>query len=1224
MNHLAVLREVRERGLGLTVSGNDLRLQGPKQRVDAELVGRIRAVKAELIDYLMAAQAAEANSFPLTLLQRAYLIGRSESVEIGNVASHVYHEIDGCWDVDGLESALGQVIARHGMLRTRFTADGLAVTEPAVEARIDRLDLRGEPEASQQATLAALREQRSHRMLPYDRAPMLAVEVTQLADDRMRLHVGHDGLVMDGISMFLFFNDWHRCYLATGADVGTTPAGGGQPSGSGHEGATGHGTNRETDGREADVAGLSFADYVASLTAMRSKAPAQRSRAYWLDRLADLPPHPELPLRTNPSAITQPRFTQYAAGLDAASWSALKARAAAAGLTPTVVLMAAYAETLARWGAGTRFTLTTTVANRPPIHPRIADAIGNFSETLLVEIGIDRSRTFGERAHALQARLRRDLDNRHFSGIEVLRELAQRDNGGDARMPYTFNSTIGYLREDIDASALELFGPEVYTSSQTPQVWLNGFAFEQHGGVVVQFDAVNGLFPDGMIGAMVAGYQSMLDGLLEEGAWSATTFDLLPTEQRARRLAANDTAVPRPDEMLHEAFIAQAARTPDAPAILATSASVSYGELARWAARAAGWLRARHVGRDELVGLIMHRGPEQIVGILASVMAGGAYLPVDADLPSERVRYMLRDGKVRCVLTNTGWQDANGDGIDTLSLDTTCADQASLPDTLPSAVGFEPVDTSGLVKAASGAGTVNPEKTAGRADAAEAAGWRLAGADPDDLAYVLYTSGTTGEPKGVMVSHRSVANVVADCNARFAVGPADRFIGVSAFNFDLSVYDVFGALSAGAAVVLPEAGHGADPEHLLDLCDRFGVTIWNSVPALAGLMAEQAAADGGARLGALRLVMMSGDRIPPALPGALRRVKPSLTLMSLGGPTETTIWNISHPIGDTGDTALSGAAPAGTALSGAAPASTALSGAALISTAAIPYGRPNANNRAYITDADGLDTPDWVTGEICAAGTGLARGYWADPVRTAERFCYDQRRGERLYRTGDLGRYLPDGNIDIAGRSDFQIKVNGYRIEAGEVETRLAAIDVVKEAVVVRQAAARGHRLVAHLVPAGDARPSEEEIRQSLREHLPDYMTPSAVVWHESLPLTRNGKVDRGRLTAIASSAPDSTARTGTAHPGTAHPGTGSQLERELIELWASVLRVPPESVETGSNLHDLGGDSLAAARIFTGVRKRFGVSITLDRLYDVRTVPAMAAFIEAGRAGAAGAAGAA
>jgi acyl carrier protein len=255
-----------------------------------------------------------------------------------------------------------------------------------------------------------------------------------------------------------------------------------------------------------------------------------------------------------------------------------------------------------------------------------------------------------------------------------------------------------------------------------------------------------------------------------------------------------------------------------------------------------------------------------------------------------------------------------------------------------------------------------------------------------------------------------------------------------------------------------------------------------------------------------------------------------------------------------------------------------------------------------------MDAPDWVTGEICAAGTGLARGYWGDPARTAQRFRHDARLGERIYRTGDLGRYLPTGDIEILGRSDFQIKVNGYRIEAGEVETRLVAIDGVRHAVVAREEGVRGDRLVAHLVPAGADRPPEAAIRQALRRYLPEYMVPSTVHWHDALPLTRNGKVDRARLATTAAVAAPSAAH----GRNTAGDTPDSELERQVAELWANVLRMP--DVDARSTFYELGGTSIAAARILTGVRKRFGVTITLDRLPEVETVRAMAAQIGAAR----------
>ncbi len=1125
MSVAELVRDIDARRLSITVEGDDLRLRGDTDRMDADLVGRIRAAKPELIAYLRRREGVR-----LTPLQRGYLFGRGDLVEMGGVASHVYHEIEGSWDIDRLESALRRVVRRHSALRASFLPDGRQIVHDDVPVHIRTRDLRGLPAHMQRDCLDAYRDRWSHRVMPVDRPPLVVAEVHVLADDRMVLHVSHDGLVMDGISMFLFFRAWWRAY------------------------------NGEPEGPEE----LPFADYVEALDRAAGTGPALRSRRYWLDRAEQLAPVPDLPLAANPASIGSPRFTQRLVRLDAATWGELKARAGGYGITPNALLLSAYAQTLAYWGAGESFTVNTTFANRPPIHPRVFDAIGNFSDVLLVEVGIEPGATFEQRARAIQARLRECIENRHYSGVELLAELGRRGATGRARAPYTFNCATGYVHADVDGSALELFGRETFSVSQTPQVWLNAFAMEQHGGLVVQLDGVDALFPEGLLDALAAGYSTLLHRLADADGWTASAFDLRPPDQRRRRELANDTAVAGPGRPLARQFLDRALARPDAPAIITSGGTVTYRDLHRAASHAAAWLRGRGVERDELVGLVMTRGPEQIVGIMATVLAGAAYLPVDATLPERRRGYMLRDGQVRCVLTNLTRGDAAPDGIEVLRLAGTGA-----------GAGQPPVDI-------------------------EPAG----GASLDDLLYVLYTSGTTGEPKGVMVSQRSVANVVADCNARFGVDATDRFFGISAFNFDLSVYDVFGALSAGAAIVLPDHDRAADPEHWLDLCASAGVSVWNSVPAIVALLREQAAARPES-LAALRLVMMSGDRIPPGLPAALLRLRPDLEVISLGGPTETTIWNILYPVrsGDDGSRSL-------------------------------PYGRPNSGNRAYVLDASGLDTPDWVTGEICAAGVGLARGYRGDPARTESRFWTDASRGERLYRTGDLGRYLPDGNIEILGRSDFQIKVNGYRIEAGEVETRLVRLDAVKQAAVVRQAAAHGDRLVAHLAAAGDARPGIEQIRAQLRVDLPDYMIPSAVVWHDALPLTRNGKLDRSRLAAaeVADRAPGSTASavlpvpTGSgATPGPdpdggagdggagAGPVNGGPID-ELAALWAGILRVP--RVAADDSFYDLGGDSLAAARVLTEVRKRFRVTIPLDQIYDVRTVRAMAARVAAATQG--------
>jgi amino acid adenylation domain-containing protein len=307
---------------------------------------------------------------------------------------------------------------------------------------------------------------------------------------------------------------------------------------------------------------------------------------------------------------------------------------------------------------------------------------------------------------------------------------------------------------------------------------------------------------------------------------------------------------------------------------------------------------------------------------------------------------------------------------------------------------------------------------------------------PEDLAYVIFTSGSTGVPKGVMIEHRSALNTVVDVNERFGVGPGDRVLGLSSLSFDLSVYDVFGPLSVGGTLVLPEPESLRDPGRWAELVSVEGVTLWNSVPALLEMLVEHSAEGGD--LGSLRLVLLSGDWIPVRLPERLRSLVPGARVVSLGGATEASIWSIQYPIEEV--------SPEWTS---------------------IPYGRPMVNQRFEVLD-EGLEPcPVWVPGELYIGGVGLSRGYWRDEERTAASFVRHPRTGERLYRTGDLGRWQPDGTIEFLGREDLQVKIQGYRIELGEIEAVLERHPRVKTAAVLALGEPRGHRrLAAWIVPA--------------------------------------------------------------------------------------------------------------------------------------------------------------
>ncbi|MCA1438361.1 MULTISPECIES: non-ribosomal peptide synthetase [unclassified Bradyrhizobium] len=1110
MSAESILRVVAERGLVLLRNGSNLRLEGPRSAIDPALIGLIRSAKSELIEHLRAVARDDGGCIALTPMQASYYYGRQDHFSMGGVSSHVYREIEGVFDAARLEAALAEVVERHGMLRTRFADDAAQVEDSAAECqpvRIAVADLRGLKGADQQAMRDRTRAEMAQQVLPANRSPLIEVRLTILGEANMILHVSHDGLVIDGSSAFLFFEDWRRAYVAT-----------------------------DRPGLR-DALQVSFFDYVRALAASHAAPEYMRARNYWLSQLEKIPPHPQLPLCGNPAAISAPVSVRHGFRIEPERWSALKAQAVRRTLTPNAVLVAAYAEVLSLWGAGERFTLNITLANRLPIHPDIDRVIGNFTDCMLLPIEIDVRADFAERAVAIQTRLREGLDHRQFSGLDVMREIGQRACTGQAvPMPFTFNSTLGAVP---DGSAIAAWGREVYSVSQTPQVWLNAFALESDGALVIQMDSVDALFPAGLVTALTEGYERLLVALAAgDAAWCRIDQGLLPQDQFAQRRAANDTAVAIPPGQPYDRFLQHAAAAPDALAIDCGTRRLSYGELRAGACAVARWLKGNRIGRDDLVGVVMHKGWEQIVAILGVGLAGAAYVPIEAGLPAARLEALLSNGPIRCSLVqDTAMQVC--EGTVSLTVDGAFQERAQHTEADTRPEDLAPVDSA-----------------------------------QGDLAYVLYTSGSTGVPKGVMVTRRNLINLVADTTKRFEICAKDRFFAVSSCSFDLSVFDIFGALSVGAALVIPDAARAADPGHWLDLAARAGVTVWNSVPAIVGLLVDEAVASGRALPQTLRFALMSGDRIPATLPGRIAALQPDVRIVSLGGPTETTVWNILYPIDHPGS--IDGP---------------------------IPYGKPNANNRAYILDAQRRECPDWVPGELHAAGEGLANGYLGNPALTAAAFFDHEPLRERLYRTGDSARYRPDGNIEILGRVDFQIKLNGYRIDPAEIEAVLINQPGIAAAAVVGRSTRDGPRLVACLVETGDGTTVAEcTLTAALEAALPEYMVPRQFVWLERLALTGNGKVDRAFLAQTAMpDAPDTATE--------AAPAPPTELEAKIIQIWSDILRC--DAIDPVSGFYQLGGTSLSGVRLLARIRKEFGISVPIAKLPRLDTPRKMASHLD-------------
>ncbi|HEV2843228.1 MAG TPA: amino acid adenylation domain-containing protein, partial [Thermoanaerobaculia bacterium] len=802
-----------------------------------------------------------------------------------------------------------------------------------------------------------------------------------LEEGRVRLHISMDLLVCDIESLDILFRDLFQLYTGPRAEL---PA-----------------------------LDLSFRDWVLAQPALVASAGYRRSEAYWRDRIGSLPLAPALPLARNPAAIPHPRFTRRGAGLDHGTWQRLKARIARAGLTPTGLLAAVYAEVLATWSESTRFSLNLPVSNRPPLHPQIGEIVGSFSSFVLLEVDASAAEPFVTRALRLQSQLWRDLEHRQACGVWLLRELSrQHRRAPGGLMPVVFTSTLGIAKGSAFAS-LDWLGETVFEVTQTPQVWLDYLVYEQEGELRWDWDAVEEVFPPGLLDDMFEAHSSLLARLADdEEAWREAAGCRAPASQLRLREAVNGTAAPVPEVGLWELFRRQAAERPEATAVVSGGAEISYGELARRAWALAARLRRAGVRHGQPVAVAMEKGWEQVVAVLAALAAGAPYLPLDPRWPRERLLDLLDGTGAEVVLT-----------------------QPRLAAGLAWPAGVTVLQV----------GPALPE------GAAEVPASAPAGS-PRDLAYVIFTSGSTGRPKGVEIEQRSVVNRILDVNARFGVGRGDRAFAVTALHHDLAVYDLFGMLAAGGAIVLPEPSERPDPERWIELLHRHEVTLWNSVPAFFEMLVACLEAAGEPESGPppLRRVLLSGDWIPVSLPDRARALIPGLRVIALGGPTETTVWDICFPVGEVDPQWRS-----------------------------IPYGRPMANARYHVLDSRLAPRPVWVPGEIYIGGAGLARGYRGDEEATRASFLLHPETGERLYRSGDLGRFLPDGTIELLGRDDLQVKVQGQRIELGEIEAGLARHPKVQSAVVTL---AEGGRLVAFVLPAEGLETAEEAAERLARK----------------------------------------------------------------------------------------------------------------------------------------------
>ncbi|MFI6638488.1 amino acid adenylation domain-containing protein [Streptomyces sp. NPDC050504] len=574
--------------------------------------------------------------------------------------------------------------------------------------------------------------------------------------------------------------------------------------------------------------------------------------------------------------------------------------------------------------------------------------------------------------------------------------------------------------------------------------------------------------------------------------------------------------------LLHELVIERAGLTPDAPAVTCDGRTLTYRQLITRAQDLAERLRAAGLAQEDVVGVLMRRSPELIVALLAVLVAGGAYLGLDPDDPQGRRNALLKDADVTTVVVDDELRDLVPGGITAVSADAPAPRPAAGP-TVPPLPGH-----------------------------------------PDRLAYVSYTSGSTGEPKGVAVPHRAVDRLVRGADW-MEVRPGDVFFHIAPIAFDASTLEIWAALVNGChLVVYPPVA--ITMERVARTVRAEGVTV---LLLTTGLFHRMAGSRPDAFAG-VRHVLTGGDVASPSHVGRLLAAYPQLVFTNGYGPTENTTYT------------------------------TCWTSSTLEAGQSVPIGRPISGTRVAVLDGELRPVPAGECGELYAAGAGLSRGYLRRPGATAERFVPDPfgtEPGARMYRTGDLVRWTPDGTLEFVGRADEQVKVQGYRAEPRAVEAELEHLAGVRHAVVLPQAdPAGGTRLLAYVVPTAadpdDALGLGSRLRLELREKLPAYLVPWAILIRSELPLNRNGKVDR-RALPTATRVPRNV--------GNEFVAPLTAVQSRLCELWGGLLGVEPVGVE--DDFFDLGGHSLLATELLVAVQKEFGVDVPAQTLFFSPTV---------------------
>jgi amino acid adenylation domain-containing protein len=1019
--------------------------------------------------------------YPLSFAQqRLWFLDRFDSsTPAYNISAAV--RLNGPIDLSCLSRTLQEITRRHEVLRSTYVmADGRVVQsilEPATEPvpLVDLSTLPNEPLRTARSIIAEL----AQSTFNLSRGPLVKAIVLKLSAEQHVLSLTMHHIVSDGWSADILLHELTTFYAAYVA---------GEPS-------------------PLPELQIQYADFAHWQREWLSGETLNEQLEYWRRQLAGAPVLPQLPTDHVRPAVQTFRGTRLHDEWSLELSEQLKRLSQQEGVSLFMTLLAGFQLLLARLSGQDEVVVGAPIAGRT--HLETEPLIGFFVNTLVLRTNV--------------------------AGNPTVRELLQRTRdvclGAYAHQDVPFEKLVEELQPERNLSHSPLFQvlfvlqyagkgarpvnaltlTRLKAETKTSKFDLSLMLEEDDSGLVCGIEYNTDLFEAATIERMLLLYRTLMEEFVTNPVQRVSELSLLNAAERTKVVKDwNDTFKDYGEPLaLHQMFEAQAARTPEAVALVFEDQELTHAQLDQRANQVGHYLRSLGVGPEARVGVMLERSLEMVISLLGILKAGAAYVPLDPDTPQERLAFMLADADVQVLLSeSTEWEKIAGYSRE------------------------KPVDV-------------------------------ISG---DNAAYVIYTSGSTGKPKGVINTHAAIHNRLRWMQDAYQLTAADRVLQKTPYSFDVSVWEFFWPLLTGARLVLARPGGHRDSAYLVELIKQEKITTLHFVPPMLQVFLAE---DGVETCATLRRVICSGEALSRELQDLFFTRLDHVELHNLYGPTEAAV-----------DVTAWACDPDGNQQS-------------------VPIGRPIANTQIYLLDQYQHPVPAGVPGELYLGGVQLARGYHLRPALTAERFVPDPFSGvpgARLYRTGDLARYLSDGTIEYLGRADFQVKVRGFRIELGDIEAALAAHPAIRETVVLAREDVPGKKqLVAYLLPAGGHVPTTNELREVLKEQLPDYMIPAHFVAVAAWPLSSNGKVDRNALPAPP--------RRPSAE--TAYLGPRTPAEAVLVSIWEQVLN--REQIGIHDNFFALGGDSIHSIQVLSLAKDR-GLNLNLQQLFKFQTVAELAA----------------